>query len=289
MKKVKLKLWAACAFAVVLAACEKPLLDGDNDGNVTLHFTPTTKDVAQTRGSVNIGDYFEKLNVQLFDRDGEKVFDKVKTQTISTENFGELNCELAEGTYTVVAVGHSSIKSATIKSPSMVQFTASDGEKLTDTFCHCGKVTIHEDGGYFNLEMNRVCAMLRFRFTDTEVPGSFTQVRFDYSGGSANFNPTTSDGTTKSTQSELRQKAGEYQMFTFPYMASEGKLKVTVVAMNADGVQLRKRTFTDIPVTRNRITTYTGHLFDDSMGEIRQTTFGISVNTDWDGEDIYEF
>lgn len=277
------------AVCLMLTACEKPLIDEDgDDGNVTLSFIPTTADT--TRGTVVIGDYFTKLNVMLFNEEGEKVFDKVKTQTIEDDDFGTLNMYLTVGTYTVVAVGHSSVRSATIKSPDMVQFTASDGEKLTDTFCYCGQVEIIEDGGHFELRMNRVTAMVRFRFNDDNVPTAFTLLKIDYTGGSANFNPTTMEGCTKSTQSELRQAPmPEYYCFTFPYLSNEGLLKMTLSATNDDGVIISQRALTDVPVTRNRITTCTGPLFGDGEYTIVQTGFGITVNGDWDGENYYEF
>lgn len=287
MKKIIL----AFISTLILTACEKPL-SLEDDGNVVLTFEPSTHD-KQTRGTISIGNYFEKLNVMLFDADGSKAFDKVKTQTKDDSDFGQMTLSLAVGTYTVVAVGHSSIKSATIKSPQMVQFTASDGEKLTDTFCHCGQVTIGEDGGHFSLVMNRVGAMLQLVFTDAaeNIPDVFQTLKIDYTGGSANFNPTTFEGTTKSTQSESRQRnaSGIYQAFTFPYQSDEGELKVTITALTADGTQIRQRVLNNVPVTRNRITTYTGHFFEPGDGVITQTGFGFSVNGDWDGTDDHTF
>lgn len=272
---------------VMLTACEKPITPID-DGNARLTFTTTNSDIT-TRGDVYIGDYFSKLNVQLFDADGNKVFDKVKSQSKDDDNFGTLSCSLQEGTYTVVAVGHSSPTAATIKSTEMVQFTAKNGVKNTDTFCFFGQIVIDEDHADHELRMNRMTAMLRFVFTDEEMPESFAGIKCDYSGGSANFNPSTSEGCTKSNQSELRGKSGQYVFFTFPYMATEGTLKVTLHALDADQNVLTTKVITDVPVTRNRISTYTGTLFTDEPGTITQTSFGITVNADWDGEDFYYF
>lgn len=273
---------------LLLAGCEKADFDDDGGGNVTLMFTPSTAD---TRGTVVIGDFFTKLNVMLFDENGERVFPQVRTQTADDAGFGTLNVGLTAGTYTVVAVGHSSVKSATIKSPQLVQFTASDGEKLTDTFAYCGTVTVTEDGGSFDLRMNRATAMVRFRLTD-ELPSAVTKIKIDYTGGSANFNPSSMEGCTKSSQSEMRlapSAGGEYCVYTFPYLAKSGVLKVTISALSADGTVLAQKVINDVPVTRNRITTYTGPLISDGVGEITQTSFGITVNPDWDGEDFYTF
>lgn len=276
--------------ALLAMGCEKEI-EGSGNGNVRLTFVPTTADV-HTRGSAWIGDFFTKLNVMVFDESGEKVLSQVKTQTVSDADFGTMSIGLAAGSYTVVAVGHSSVKSATIKSPQMAQFTASDGEKLTDTFAYCGKVVVGEDSEEHELVMNRVTAMVRFRFEDVQSGvTALRSVRIDYTGGSANFNPTTMEGTTKSSQSEKRAvtETGEYRVFTFPYMAKDGKLKMTISAIDEDGVVIRQKTIDNVPVTRNRITTYIGKLLEDGDGDVVQTGFGISINSEWDGEDSYSF
>ena len=269
---------------LLLTACEKVVLD--DDGGTHLRFIPTTAD---TRGTVSIGDYFSRLAVQLFDADGQKVWSQSKTQTRDDDDFGTLSVGLTAGTYAVVAVGHSSPVTPTIKSTELVQFTAKDGVKNSDTFCHYGTVTVSEDGGYHELKMNRVTAMVTFEFTDTDTPTAFQQLKIEYTGGSANFNPTTSKGCTKSSQTELQAKGTQYAVFTFPYMATECTLKMTLNALDANGSVLTTKTLTDVPVTRNRITRCTGPLFDDGDYDICQTAFGITVNTDWDGEDFYEF
>jgi hypothetical protein len=224
----------------------------------------------------------------MFDQDCNKVFDKVKTQTRDDDDFGTLSVGVVAGTYTVVAVGHSSPVTPTIKSPDMVQFTAKDGIKNSDTFAYCGNVTIDADHTSHELRMNRMTAMVMFELTDDTLPESYAGVRAEYTGGSANFNPTTSEGCTKSTQSELRDKNALY-FFTFPYLSDEGKLKITISALDADQNVLTTKTLPDVPVTRNRITHCQGTLFGDGDFTIYQTALGISVNTDWDGEDYYQF
>lgn len=276
-------------FALMMYACEKPVFDSEeyDDGNAVLVFTATST----TRSDVVIGDYFTKLNVMLFDANGEKVFDKVRTQYSTDNNFGQMSLQLAEGEYTVVAVGHSSVKSATIKSPQVVQFTASNGEKLTDTFCYCGQITVSDEPEQHDLVMSRVTALFRMVLTDEEIPSDFTAMKIDYTGGSANFNPSTGQGCTKSTQSETRtaNQNDIYDAYTFPYMATESLLNITVSALDASGTIIRQRTFTNVPVTRNKITTYTGHFFEPGDGDITQSGFGFSVNGDWEGEDNYTF
>ena len=295
MKAIK-HFCALCAIGMALFACEKPLIDeginSSNSGNVRLTFTASNSDPVTRAATDNLGLYFGKLNIQVFDAWGEKAFATMKTQTSGDSGFGSLACQLSEGSYTVVAVGHSSTKSATIKSTEMVQFTASDGEKLTDTFCYCGQIEVGDDEPLQQtFQMQRVGAMVQFVLTDSVVPEQFAKMVIGYTGGSANFNPSTSEGTTKSTQSEARQRndSNTYQVFTFPYQAATGSLKMTLTAYDGDGNTLRQRVFESVPVTRNRITCYTGPLFTDGEGTITQSGFGFTVNGDWEGEDSFQF
>ena len=276
--------------AVVMFGCEKAITEDvtSDDDDVVLRFHHNSGDVTRAGG---MAAYCSKLNVQLFDADGQKVFATVKTQTSQDDDFGTMSLKLQPGTYWVVAVGHSSKNSATIKSLESVQFTASDGEKLTDTFCHCSQIDVSGETADYTLPMYRVGAMIQFCLTDTEVPEAFAYFLMEYTGGSANFNPQTLEGNTKSTQSErrVRNSLMTHQAFTFPYMAATGSIKMTVSATDAEGTVIRKRVFENVPVTRNRITTYTGHFFEDGDGVFTQSDFGFVVHADWDGEEFYEF
>ena len=269
----------------LIFSCETPTTF---DGLVTLRFQTTNRDFTRA----TMADYFAKLNVMVFDAQGNRVFDKAKTQTSTDSDFGTMPLKLSDGTYTVVAVGHSSKNSATIKSPEVVQFTASNGEKLTDTFCACQQITVPVDSSTgYTIDMYRAVAMVQFHFTDSVIPDGFERVKIDYTGGSANFNPTTLEGITKSTQSELRlsNEINLYQAFTFPYLSDTGVLKMTVSALDNDGAVIRSRQFNEVPVTRNRITTFSGPFFENGDGQFTQSGFGFLIHADWDGEDIYEF
>lgn len=271
------------------AACEEAVLPPTgNSGNVTLRFTPSVHDV--TRSNTDLGSYFTKLNVMLFDAEGNKVWDKVRTQLSTDDSFGTLTASLAPDTYTIVAVGHSSAVSATIKSTDMVQFTARDGEKLTDTFCYCGTLTIGDSPEQYSLTMHRAGAMFRLVMTDASMP-AFSSLRLDYTGGSANFNPQTLEGNTKSTQSETRafSEAGQYVAFTFPYMGTSCNINMKLSALTADGSVIHSLTLSDVLMTRNRITTYSGEFFGAGQWTVTQTAFTFTVNGDWDGEDHYTF
>ena len=240
--------------------------------------------------SGSLSEYFSKLNVQMFDSTDAKFFSKVKTQNIGEQNFGTLALDITGGTYTIVAVGHSSHNSASIKSPERVEFTANNGEKLTDTFCHVSTIEVGEETA-FSLPMYRATAMVQLHLTDESLPDDLWYIKAEYTGGSANVNPTTLQGITKSSQSERRitNDLHLHQYFTFPYMAATGTLKMTVSATTSDGTILRQRIFDAVPIARNRITTYEGELFGDGEWTTTETDFSFLIHADWDGEDNYEF
>jgi hypothetical protein len=173
----------------------------------------------------------------------------------------------------------------------VVQFTAQDGEKLTDTFCHVSTVEVTGESHSFTLPMHRAVAMVQLHLTDDALPSELWYIRAEYTGGSANVNPTTLEGITKSKQSERRIKNDLrlHQFFTFPYMSETGTLKMTISATTSDGTVLRQRTFDAVPVTRNRITTYEGKLFGDGEWTATQSDFSFVVNADWDGEVVVGF
>lgn len=281
---------------VLLMACEKPVIDepsvskaSDADGNVTLTFAATSADISRSN-PLNV--YISRLNVQLFNAQGVKVFDKVRTQTSNDSDFGSLSLQLAPGSYTVVAVGHSSKNAASINSPQDVRFTSSNGEKLTDTFCHCSEIVVPDasSSGY-SLPMYRVGAMIQFSLEDVAVPSAFTYFKMEYTGGSANFSPTTFCGITKSSQSEqrLRNEMNLYQCYTFPYLAYSGTLKMTCTAIDSYGKILRQRTFDNVPVSRNRITTYRGPFFEDGDGEFTLSDFSFVIHADWEGDTLIHY
>ena len=276
-RDLRVVLWAlaigtTALMAMMLCGCEKPITSEDaasDDGNLRLTF-PTES--------------VQKIAVQLFTDSGEKVLAKSKTQTSQDATFGRLSLQVAAGTYTLVAVSHSSAVSPTIKSPQQVQFTAQDGRKLTDTQCCVLPVTLTDQPVDIALPMQRCVARVRFRFMDDMMDGT-TALRFDYTGGSANVNPSTLQGYTKSTQTELRTLSADsqYDIYTFPYMADDGTLSVTVHCLDAQGTDVFTREFPDVPVSRNRMTTLTGQLFSHA------TAFGFTVEDGWLGETVIHF
>ena len=80
-----------------------------------------------------------------------------------------------------------------------------------------------------------------------------------------------------------------YQVFSFPYLDTSGVLNITISALDSNGSIVRQRSFANVPITVNMITTYTGPFFEDGDGEMTQSAFGFSVAGDWAGEQTFTY
>ena len=72
-----MKKYLFIALALLVAACEKPVLDEDvvsvQEANVILHMTQYDQESFGTRAATNITELCSRLNVAIFDADGTKV------------------------------------------------------------------------------------------------------------------------------------------------------------------------------------------------------------------------
>ena len=288
--------------AVMMAACEKPIMDGvdgnDNnaDNNVILTFSPYQQVDFTTRASrrtvASLTDQCSRLSVAVFDEDDAKV-GSTKSFKSTDANFGTVNLSLPEGTYTVVAIAHNATDgNATITSPTKVTFPSN---KMTDTFCYCGELVVDGDGINEELQMQRVVAMMRLTLTDDQIPSDVARLKFYYTGGSSTLNPRTGYGCVNSKQTEYRSVIGDdgqpvkvYEIYTAPHEQND-ILKLTITSQDADNSVISEFSpMENIPVTRNKITTWEGSLFGGSNGgSALSGGIGLTLDTAWEGTISY--
>ena len=293
------KLVLISILAILAASCEKPIFDeeraasgsvADANPNVTLHFSPYEQ-ISFTRAAV--ADVCTRLSVAIFTSDGTKA--KAITQKQTDAGFGTAALTLQAGQYRVVAIAHSSTDgNATITSPEKVTFA---NNKLTDTFYYYGTLTVGTDPIEETLEMTRCVAMLRLTLTEP-LSDNITRLKFYYTGGSSTFNPATGYGCVNSKQTEYRYTTDDqdmpvsvYELYTMPH-EQQDVLKLTVSALDASGSEVGEVVMENIPVTRNKITTWQGALFSSSGTEGGTSSSGgitITLDTEWDGTITYTF
>ena len=286
--------------AILATACEKPIFDEETatksgheqNANVTLRFS-TYEQQPFTRAAEPLTEQTARLSVAIFNSEGTKV--KNVNQTRSDADFGQVSMTLAEGTYRIVAIAHNGEGNATITNPEKVTFP---NNKMTDTFSYCGTLAVlgssptEED-----IELHRVVAMLRLTLSG-QLPDDIARLKFYYTGGSSTLNPTTGYGCVNSKQTEYRYTTDEqdmpvtvYELYTAPHELND-VLKLTITALSADGTTISEQVMENIPVTRNKITTWTGNLFGSGTGTggtTQQGGIGITLDTEWDGTITYTF
>ena len=140
-KKTIMKQLMFIALALLVVACEKPILDtedipNEREANVILHMTQFEQ-TAFTRAATDITELCSRLNIAIFDADGTKV--KTVAQKEGDASFGTVALTLAAGSYRLVVIAHNCDGSATITSEEKVTFPSN---KVTDTFYYYGDLVV---------------------------------------------------------------------------------------------------------------------------------------------------
>ena len=293
-----MKKYLFIALTLLVAACEKPILDEDvvsmNEANVILHMTQYEQEAfgnsgnrATTRTATDITELCSRLNIAIFDDDGTKV--KTVAQKEGDASFGTVALTLAAGTYQLVVIAHNGEGSATITSTEKVTFP---NNKVTDTFYYYGDLVVTSEMQSYDLTLTRAVAMFRMVLTDDEIPSSVAKFKFYYTGGSSTFSPSAGYGCVNSKQTEIRPVAddGTYEIFTLPHTEEDVLTKLTVTALDANDNTVKERIFENIPVTRNQVTRYTGSFFGNGgSGQTSDGTFRLTADPDWDSVNGYTF
>ena len=291
------------ALALLLAACEKPILDEENsvvggfptDANVILHMTQFEQTAfdnsahrSATRSATDITNLCSRLNIAIFDADGTKV--KTVAQKESDASYGTVALTLAAGTYRLVVIAHSCDGSATITSEEKVTFP---NNKVTDTFYYNGDLVVTEAKQSYDLTLTRAVAMFRLVLTDEEIPSNVAKLKFYYVGGSSTFSPKDGYGCVNSKQTEIRTVADgvtTFDIYTLPHTEEDVLTKLTVTALDANDNTVKERVFENVPVTRNQITRYTGSFFGSGgSGQQSDGIFRMTADPDWDSVNGYTF
>ena len=290
-----MKKYLLIALALLVAACEKPVLDEDivsmKEANVILHMTQYEQESFGTRAATDITELCSRLNIAIFDADGTKV--KTVAQKEGDASYGTVALTLAAGTYQLVVIAHNGEGSATITSTEKVTFP---NNKVTDTFYYYGDLIVTSEVQSYDLTLTRAVAMFRLVLTDEEIPSSVAKFKFYYTGGSSTFSPSAGYGCVNSKQTEIRSvpsgsSAGmTFDIFTLPHTEDDMLTKLTVTALDANDNTVKERIFENVPVTRNQITRYTGSFFGSGgSGQTSDGTFRLTADPDWDSVNGYTF
>ena len=160
-----MKKYLFIALAVLVAACEKPILDEDvvsmKEANVILHMTQYDQEAfgnsgnrVATRAATDITELCSRLNITIFDAEGTKV--KTVAQKEGDTSFGTVALTLAAGTYQLVVIAHNGEGSATTTSTEKVTFP---NNKVTDTFYYYGDLVVTSEMQSYDLTLTRAVTL----------------------------------------------------------------------------------------------------------------------------------
>lgn len=232
-----------------------------------------------------IGDCCKKIHFALFQNDTRHVFE---THDLGvTENFGSLSLDLSVGQHQLLIIAHNGDGNATMTKTNSVSFNNKETLKTTDTFYYYETINVTADGkNDFDIALKRAVAKFRITISD-DIPSNVVKLAFSSNGGSANLNPQTGWGASKSTHGDeitVSPDKKVYEIYTFP--SSENvEYKITVTAFDARGHNLTESIFDKVPLKKNQITTYTGKMFEGGVKTFMESGIGITIEDAW-GSDI---
>ncbi len=285
----------SCA-AIFVCSCEKvevPKLD-DNDKSaselkVAISLFDVTMSEMDTKAQLSQSSV-TKISFAVFDESGKRVVLEEQEKGIS-ERFGEIDCKLTSGTYTLVAVAHKSKSSPDISLES-VEFPddGTPGNEVGDTFSALQSVTIGE-GTYQEVSMmlKRVVALFQLVCEDA-LPQNVKSFMIDISGGSDSFSPNTGFATySKPHRFYYSVDSADwgnrnYALDCYMFLQEEVvEMDISVTAVDMEGEEIKTLIFNKVLLALNKKVTATGSFFQQKQ------TCAFDIDEEWGKSEYLEF
>lgn len=213
---------------------------------------------------------------------------QLKDDAITYTTFGEFECRLEQGDYTMVTVARN--RSAgdvfTITSPTQAAYTSA---RARETFCCVQSIKVDGTKAVdVSPVLKRVVAKFRLVSTD-DVPADAATIRTTYSAGSKRFNPTTGLATDDNgfvvTNTAKATTAGNLDVYSMVFLPAEEKtMDITIEVLDKNDQVLISKSLPDVHFRLNQVTKATGAVFTPAL-----TTLTITLNTPWLPEEEYNF
>lgn len=285
---------ALAAVGLFTGCCkDNPATDSNATALVKIHvsdFTISQDAFYGTKSAEDLADYTNVGAIDLAFYEGTT--EVYKTTQLRSDNttyttFGEFECNLPIGNYTMVVIGrgYSNGDVFVLTSPTSAGYTS---ERARETFCATQDVTVTSTTPLdLNVILSRVIAKLHIVSTDNRS-ASVTKIRTTYSAGGKSFNPTTGLATVNTGFSVTNTPSTAVQTLdvgNYTFLATdEQTMTITIEALDASDNVLFTKVVPNVPLKRNRITTLTGQVFTAGT-----SSGSFQVETDWLEGNTVEF
>ncbi len=298
-----------CLACLAFSACEKAVFDDNNEEkppkpdnwkgveltfNIAKFEQTDFSSLPMGSRAASVGEVCDRINLAIY-QDGTRVTNV--NQKAGDSNFGQISLTLSPGNYELVVLAHSCDGNATTTNLNKLTFPSN---KVTDTFYYYTTLNV-SDKQEHDLTLRRAVAMVRFKINDA-MPDNVKRMKFYYTGGSSTFDAATGYGCVNSKQTEYRDVTAamtaqptQFEVYTLPH-AENGELKMTVQALDAADNVVKELTLDKIPITRNKITEYSGNFFGtqsggEGGGESKSNTheFAFEVDNEWSSTESHGY
>ena len=250
---------------------------------VTVHlsgFNVSQDDFPITRATQDVADYNGINAVTLaFYQGNTEVYKSTQLKTDAT-TFGTFSLSLPMGSYTMVAIAHTSKTEYpfALTSPTVAAYT---GDHAYETFTHTQTVNITDtDEVDISATLSRIISQLKVVSTDGKT-ANVSNVRMTFSAGGRAFNPTTgyatvNTGFSNTVGNSAAVGATSTSSTVFFLADDEQTMDVTIETLDSGGNTLFSKTVQNVPFQRNRITKLSGAIYTNSS-----TGGSFQLTTDW--------
>ena len=279
MKKVTLFL----AVILLVTACAKkeslvPVRVHVNDFSITQEDFPSKTAVSDYTG-------VKAITLVFYKEDGTQQYchTQLRANSNTYETFGDFECSLPMGTYTMEVLGYGSEIPITLNSMTEAIYTE---DKVRETFVAAQTVNVNNTQPLsLNAELNRVVARVNVKSTDGR-PESVETLRVTFSGGGKGVNPLTGFATSNAGFSNILLPSSAVglptNMINYLFLnTDEQTMNLTIEALNYDGDVVFQKEVENVPMKRNRITVLTGQMYTAGSSS------AFTINTDYIADTLF--
>lgn len=301
MKKI---VFVAGLFLLLAASCSKETVNevnnntpevADRDTLVPVHvhvndFSIIQEDFPETRSNPQTptASGVKAMTLAFYNGDTEVYkTTQLKDDATQANTFGEFECALPKGTYTMVVLGYGYFEGdvLTLTSPTQAAYTS---VRPRETFAATEAVNITTTQAVeVSTTLSRIVSRLQIVSTDGRTDDA-ANVRVTFSAGGKAFNPTTGLATVNTgfnnTLSVTESVGTKFNSIAYLFLnTDEQTMDVTIDVLNTAGNSITHRVIPNVPFKRNRSTKITGVLYSAPLS----TSFLIDTN--WLDEVIVGF